>query len=214
MERVTGIGGFFFRTSDPERITAWYAEHLGVDPPPPSYDTSSWWQHPGPTVLAGMPVDSAHFGGLERSWSISFRVADLDAMVDQLSSAGVEMDVDVDEYNGRFASLRDPDGNIVQLWQPAGADARGPILTSELELGRPLVPPRATQQIASCSRDYFAARCGQPSVLRRSLATVRRCRCRGRGSANTTGGTTSQRIGQATGMTRQSAHERWHQQSK
>lgn len=126
MERVTGIGGFFFRTEDPERMTAWYAEHLGVDAPPPSYDTSSWWQQPGPTVLAGMPPGSEHLGGPERSWSINFRVTNLEAMVHQLISAGVEVDVDPEEYpNGRFASLRDPDGNVVQLWQPAGADARG-----------------------------------------------------------------------------------------
>lgn len=126
MERVTGIGGFFFRTQDPERSTAWYAEHLGVEAPPPSYDTSSWWQQSGPTVFAGMQ-GGEHFGGPERSWSINFRVADLDAMVGQLRSAGVEVDVDPDSYpNGRFASLRDPDGNAVQLWQPDGADAEGP----------------------------------------------------------------------------------------
>ena len=127
MERVTGIGGFFFRTSDPERSSAWYAKHLGVDGPPPSYDTSSWWQQPGPTVFAGMP-GGEHFGDPERSWSINFRVTDLDAMVDQLRDAGIQVDVDPEAYpNGRFASLRDPDGNVIQLWQPAGADARGPL---------------------------------------------------------------------------------------
>lgn len=25
--------------------------------------------------------------------------------------------------NGRFADLRDPEGNPIQLWQPAGGDA-------------------------------------------------------------------------------------------
>ena len=127
MERVTGIGGFFFRSEDPERAASWYLRHLGITPPPESYDTSSWWQQPGPTVLAAMPVDSQHFGDLGRSWSINFRVADLDAMVHQLRSAGVQVDVDPEGYpNGRFASLRDPDGNVLQLWQVAGADARGP----------------------------------------------------------------------------------------
>ena len=126
MERVTGIGGFFFRTQEPERLAEWYAEHLGVEPPPTSYDTSSWWQRPGPTVFAGME-EGEHFGGSERSWSINFRVTDLEAMVQQLRGAGIDVEVDPQTYpNGVFASLRDPDGNVVQLWEPAGADARGP----------------------------------------------------------------------------------------
>jgi predicted enzyme related to lactoylglutathione lyase len=127
MERVTGIGGVFFGAEDPERLAAWYARHLGVDPAPATYATSSWWQQAGPTVFAPMPADAAHLGP-ERSWSVTFRVRDLDAMVQQLSAAGVRVEVDPEEYpNGRFASLADPEGHLVQLWQAAGADLRGPI---------------------------------------------------------------------------------------
>jgi predicted enzyme related to lactoylglutathione lyase len=58
-----------------------------------------------------------------RSWSVNFRVRDLDAMVTQLRAEGDAVDVDSQVYpNGRFASLRDPEGNQVQLWEPAGAD--------------------------------------------------------------------------------------------
>jgi len=126
VERVTGIGGLFVRAQDPESLSLWYTAHLGIDPPPASYDTSSWWQQPGPTVLA-MAAESELFGGAERSWSINFRVSDLDAMVSQLRSEGIAVEIDPGTYpNGRFASLQDPEGNNVQLWQPAGADARGP----------------------------------------------------------------------------------------
>lgn len=110
MERVTGIGGVFFRAHDPDRINRWYATHLGVELAPESYDVSSWWQKPGPTVLAAMSADSEHFGGPEHSWSLNFRVVDLDAMVDQLRDADIDVEVDPEEYpNGRFASLRDPE---------------------------------------------------------------------------------------------------------
>ncbi len=127
MERVTGIGGLFFRARDPERLSRWYAEHLGVDPPPESYDVTSWWQQPGPTVFAPMAAESGHFGDSARSWSVNFRVDDLDAMVDQLRRVGVEVEIDSDTYpNGRFAELRDPEGNAIQLWQPDGADLRAP----------------------------------------------------------------------------------------
>lgn len=126
MERVTGIGGVFFRARDPESLSAWYGRHLGVDEPPGSYAESSWWQQPGPTVFAPMAADSEHFGRPQQTWSVNFRVTDLDAMVDQLRAAGVEVEVDPEAYpNGRFASLADPEGNPVQLWQPAGADLLG-----------------------------------------------------------------------------------------
>ena len=125
MERVTGIGGFFFGAADPGALARWYAEHLGVDPAPESYDVSSWWQEAGATVFSAMPAGSTHLGGAGRSWAITFRVADLDAMVGQLRGAGIDVVVDGTTYpNGRFAELHDPEGNAVQLWQPAGADLR------------------------------------------------------------------------------------------
>jgi catechol 2,3-dioxygenase-like lactoylglutathione lyase family enzyme len=124
-QRVSGIGGFFFRAADPAALGRWYDEQLGVLPPPESYDESSWWQQAGPTVLAPMAAGAEHVSGA--GWTLNLRVDDLDAMVAQLRGAGVEVLVDDEDYpNGRFADLRDPEGNGIQLWQPAGADARGP----------------------------------------------------------------------------------------
>jgi predicted enzyme related to lactoylglutathione lyase len=58
---------------------------------------------------------------------LNFRVSDLDAMVSQLRAAGVEVEADPEVYpNGRFASLRDPEGNPLQLWQPGGVALEGP----------------------------------------------------------------------------------------
>ena len=126
VERVSGIGGFFFRAREPERLSAWYAEHLGVDGPPAAYGDPTWWQEAGPTVLIGM-ADAEHLGGPGRTWSVNFRVPDLDAMVAQLRAAGIEVEVDPEVYpNGTFASLEDPEGNVLQLWEPAGVDAEAP----------------------------------------------------------------------------------------
>lgn len=75
-------------------------------------------------MFAALPADSSHFGGEEQRWAINFRVRDLDAMVAQLRAAGVAVDVHTEHYpDGRFADLRDPEGNPIQLWQPEGADA-------------------------------------------------------------------------------------------
>lgn len=124
MERVTGIGGVFFRSRDPEGIGRWYERHLGVALPPASYDERSWQQEAGPTVFSGMAADSGHFPRDEQQWSINFRVRDLDAMLAQLRAAGVEVTEHAESYpNGRFAELVDPEGTPIQLWEPAGADS-------------------------------------------------------------------------------------------
>ena len=120
MERVTGIGGVFLRSTDPDRLGRWYAEHLGVDLPPATYDEPVWEQEAGPTVWAIFGKESDMFGRVEQQWMINFRVRDLDAMVSQLRAANVAVEVDAEEYpNGRFARLADPDGNPIQLWQPS-----------------------------------------------------------------------------------------------
>lgn len=120
MERVSGIGGVFFRSQDPDGVMSWYAEHLGVTAPPSSYDGQVWHQDAGPTVFAPFGAEqweSPHLG--PTGWGINFRVSDLDAMVTQLRAAGIEVEVDAESYpNGRFAHLHDPEGNPVQLWEP------------------------------------------------------------------------------------------------
>lgn len=127
MQKVTGIGGLFFRAHDPEKLNGWYEQHLGVQLAPPSYDLSSWWQQAGPTVFTAMDSGADHFGRPEQQWAVNFRVDDLDGMVHQLRAAGIAVTVDPETYpNGRFAELHDPEGNPVQLWQPDGADLRGP----------------------------------------------------------------------------------------
>ena len=119
MERVTGIGGFFCRARDPEALTTWYRDRLGVDPTPRSTGDEPWRQQAGVTAFAPFPLDSEMIGPPEQTWSINFRVDDLDAMVEQLRGAGETVDVDPERYSmGRFASLADPEGNRIQLWQP------------------------------------------------------------------------------------------------
>jgi glyoxylase I family protein len=91
MERVTGIGGMFFRARDPDALARWYAEHLGIDNQLKGGDTL-WWQERGPTVFAPFPTDTDYFGRPEQAWMLNLRVRDLDAMLAQLRAAGVKID--------------------------------------------------------------------------------------------------------------------------
>jgi predicted enzyme related to lactoylglutathione lyase len=123
MEKVTGIGGVFFRAKDPAAVRHWYHQHLGVTVTPTDYEQPSWHQEAGPSVIEPFPADTSYFGRPENVWMINFRVRDLAAMVAQLQAAGLEVTVDPETYpNGHFARLYDPEGNPVELWEPQGHD--------------------------------------------------------------------------------------------
>ena len=119
MERVDGIGGFFFRAKEPKVLAQWYADHLGVTTTPSADGQMPWEQAAGPTAFQPFPATTKYFGRAEQAFMLNFRVRDLDAMVAQLRGADIKVDVDPKTYpNGRFAQLSDPEGNPIQLWQP------------------------------------------------------------------------------------------------
>jgi glyoxylase I family protein len=122
-ERVLGIGGLFFRARDPKSLAEWYRIHLGVTPTPTSYGQQSWHTQAGTTVFAPFPQTTKYFGEQSQVWMVNFRVRDLDKMAAQLRSAGIEVTLDPEHYpNGRFARIHDPEGNPIELWEPAGQD--------------------------------------------------------------------------------------------
>ncbi len=119
MERVTGIGGLFFRSNDPKDLAMWYEKHLGIKVVPESYDETPWTQEAGPTVFAPFDADTKYFGKDSQMWMVNFRVRNLEAIVAQLRGAGVDVEIDAGNYpNGRFARLHDPEGNPIELWEP------------------------------------------------------------------------------------------------
>ncbi len=119
MEKVTGIGGFFFRAQDPRGLAQWFLNNLGIDLVPDSYEGQPWSQEAGPSVFAPFASDTRYFGRDSQMWMINLRVNDLDAMVAQLRENDNEVEVDEADYpNGRFARVYYPDGNPVELWEP------------------------------------------------------------------------------------------------
>ncbi len=113
-ERVLGIGGLFFRSLNPKDLTQWYQLHLGIDQP-------SWHQAAGATAFNPFPMETDYFGSRQQTWMVNFRVRNLDAMVAQLRKSNIEVKVDPENYPyGRFARLHDPEGNPIELWEPAG----------------------------------------------------------------------------------------------
>lgn len=117
-EAVLGFGGVFFKADNPAELAKWYEDHLGVKQTPRTYEEQPWVQAGGSTVFGVFNSKTKYFGDDNQQFMFNFRVRDLDAMVDQLQAAGIEVKVDSETYpNGRFARLADPEGNPIQLWQ-------------------------------------------------------------------------------------------------
>lgn len=116
MARAIGIGGVFIRADNPLELAKWYEEHLGIDQP-----ANPWIQMTGPTVFAPFTRESEYFD-TEKAFMLNFRVDELDELLAKLKEAGIEAETR-DEWNseiGRFARIKDPEGNPIELWEPAG----------------------------------------------------------------------------------------------
>jgi catechol 2,3-dioxygenase-like lactoylglutathione lyase family enzyme len=129
-ERVTGVGGVFFKAKDPKSLTRWYREHLGVDaalrPGQTAMEpaTFTWRERddpsrPATTTWAIFPDTTKYFTPGTASFMVNYRVGSLDRMLAQLRANGVPVEPRVsEEAAGRFAWLVDPEGNRVELWEP------------------------------------------------------------------------------------------------
>jgi predicted enzyme related to lactoylglutathione lyase len=117
MERVLGIGGHFMRAADPAALGEWYRESLGLN----ADEHGLWQQQAGPTVFAAFDADSDYFGSPGQQTMLNFRVRDLDAMLAQLRANGADVAGEAQEMEGvgRFGWVTDPEGNRIELWEPA-----------------------------------------------------------------------------------------------
>lgn len=123
MKRVTGIGGIFFKSADPKALGAWYRGHLGLDVNDWGGALFPWGGEgsaAGVTVWSPFAQDTAYMAPGTASFMINYRVEDLDALLAVLRSVGCNV-VDGTESSeqGKFGWVIDPEGNKVELWQPA-----------------------------------------------------------------------------------------------
>ena len=115
MALVSGIGGIFFRAADPDGLLQWYIDTFALD-----IAGGFWTQATGDMVFQPFPADTTYFRA-DKAMMLNFRVPDMDAMLERLHDVGVAYreNAEDDGAYGRFVHLEDPEGNPIELWQPA-----------------------------------------------------------------------------------------------
>ncbi|MEY8758922.1 VOC family protein [Chryseobacterium tongliaoense] len=123
MKKVTGIGGVFFKCKDPNKMREWYKTHLGLDTN--DYGATFEWREAddpakeGATQWSPFPETTKYFEPSAKEFMINYRVADLEALVEELKKEGVTIVDEIETYDyGKFVHIIDMEGNKIELWEP------------------------------------------------------------------------------------------------
>jgi len=124
--KVTGLGGVFFKVNNPEKTREWYKEHLGIE-------SEIWgaqfpwrnFENPdeiGNSLWNPFKMQSTYFEPSDKPFMINYIVENLVELLEELKQQGVEAlgKMHEDEF-GKFAWIMDPDGQKLELWEPPKA---------------------------------------------------------------------------------------------
>lgn len=121
LKRVTGLGGFFFKSDNPNAIKDWYKNHLGI--PTDQYGWTFWWKDAAgndcSTQWSPFEAKTNYFNPSDKPFMMNFRVHDLEALLKVLQEEGVTIIGEMETYDyGKFGWILDPEGNKIELWEP------------------------------------------------------------------------------------------------
>jgi predicted enzyme related to lactoylglutathione lyase len=122
--RVTGIGGVFFKTKDPKASRDWYKKHLGFNTD--DYGSTFWWKDKDgndcTTQWSPFKEDTSYFTPSSKDFMFNYRVENLERLLDVLNKEGVTIVGEMETYDyGKFAWILDNENNKIELWEPIDA---------------------------------------------------------------------------------------------
>jgi len=122
--RVTGIGGIFFFSDNPEETKEWYAKNLGLE-------INEWGSCSFESRNVNKPEEinslqwspfqkgSEYFAPSKKEFMINYRVQNIEALVNKLKANGVTILDSIETYDyGKFVHIMDTEGNKIELWEP------------------------------------------------------------------------------------------------
>ncbi|NNC69497.1 MAG: VOC family protein [Flavobacteriaceae bacterium] len=122
--RVTGIGGLFFKSNDPKATKDWYRKHLGFNTD--DWGCTFWWKdkkgNDCSTQWGPFKDDTTYFAPSKKDFMFNYRVENLSELLEALKKEGVTVIDKIEEYDyGKFGWILDPEGNKIELWEPKDA---------------------------------------------------------------------------------------------
>ncbi len=124
MKKVTGVGGIFFKTKDPEKMKEWYNKNLGLVTNEYGsvfeFRESDKPENKAYSVWSPFKDDTDYFQPSEKEFMINYRVENIEALVEELQKSGVTICDEIETYEyGKFVHILDPENNKIELWEPA-----------------------------------------------------------------------------------------------
>ena len=124
MKKVTGVGGIFFKTKDPEKMKEWYNKNLGLVTNEYGsvfeFRESDRPENKAYSVWSPFKDDTDYLQPSEKEFMINYRVENIEALVEELQKSGVTICDEIETYEyGKFVHILDPENNKIELWEPA-----------------------------------------------------------------------------------------------
>lgn len=121
--RVTGIGGIFFKSENPNKQRQWYAENLGlaVNDYGSTFEFREAAEPHRKAYLQWSPfaANTTYFEPSQKEFMINYRVENIEILVEELKTQGVTICDEIATYDyGKFVHILDPEGNKIELWEP------------------------------------------------------------------------------------------------
>jgi predicted enzyme related to lactoylglutathione lyase len=122
-KKVTGIGGIFFKTKDPEQMREWYDKNLGLVTNEYGslfeFRMSDTPDQKGYLQWSPFADNTEYFKPSEKEFMINYRVENIEELVEELKASGVTILDEIESYEyGKFVHILDPEKNKIELWEP------------------------------------------------------------------------------------------------
>jgi predicted enzyme related to lactoylglutathione lyase len=122
-KKVTGIGGIFFKSKDPEKMKEWYNSNLGLvtNEYGSLFEFRKSDQPDEKAYLQWSPFSekTTYFEPSQKEFMINYRVENMEELVDELKKSGVTVLDTIQSFEyGKFVHILDPENNKIELWEP------------------------------------------------------------------------------------------------
>lgn len=121
--KVVGIGGIFFKSTNPDQTKDWYKTHLGLvtDQYGSTFETRNSHNPDEINYLQWSPFaeNTKYFDPSEKQFMINYRVQNIEGLVEKLRAEGVTICDEIESYDyGKFVHILDHENNKIELWEP------------------------------------------------------------------------------------------------